>query len=161
MKNFISATILALLFASPLALAEQHVLRGSHYDMDYEFAMSDEYEDLHGSWGESRYDLVWDSYNGTLEGRTAGEPQLLSIDVPFRRIEITSYCGWGDLEYSNEAPWRVHGTLCLEAVDRSFESFSEAQDWMKAELLVRLLSEFPEPARAGVQTFVSGLLRFE
>jgi hypothetical protein len=161
MKNFISAFSLALLVTSPLVQAEQYVVRGSHYDMDYEFAMSDEYEDVHGSWGESRYDLVWDSYNGTLEGRTAGEPQLLAIDASFGRIELTTYCGWGDLEYSSVAPWRVHGTLCLEPVDQSFESFDEAQDWMKTELLRRLLSEFPEPARAPVQTFVSGLLRFE
>ncbi len=153
---------MTLLFSatSALAHAELHVIRGVHFDSDYEFAMSDEYEDLHGSWGNSRYDLVWDSYRGVLEGYTGGEEERLVIDSQMKWIELTAYCGWGDLEYSDQAPWRVWGTLCLEKVDKVFETQEASQAWMKNELVSRMITEFPEPAKVDVQKFLEGLLKF-
>lgn len=159
MKRFLLTSIL-FVATSTFARAELHVIRGVHFDSDYEFAMSDEYEDLHGSWGNSRYDLVWDSYNGVLEGYTAGEEEYLEIDSVFRTIQLTAYCGWGDLQYSEKAPWRVWGTLCLENIDKVFESQAESEAWMKRELVSRMVTEFPEPTKVDVQAFLEGLLLF-
>jgi hypothetical protein len=157
MKAFFT---LGFLFASTLAQAELHVIRGTHFDQDYEVAMSDEYEDVHGSWGESRFDLTWDPYDFELKGKTAGEPQILVIDTLMQTIDFTSYCGWGDLKYSQSAPWRVWGTLCLKNIDITFDSLEASHEWLKSELLSRVVSDFPEPARAPVQKFLSGLVRF-
>jgi hypothetical protein len=155
---------LALLAFSTLAPtrshAEQEVISGTWLDRDYQFAMSDEYQDVLGSWGDSRYELVWDSDYNLLKGETAGVQQQLEFDDDNNWIFGESYCGWIDLSYTeSDTAVDLTGTSCLESVEQSFATKHEMLDWIKAEILPELLSEFPEPARLPVHAFLSRIMQ--
>ena len=151
-KNAMLATF--LLVASTFARAEQHVISGHWYADDYQFAMSDEWEDVQGTWGDSRYTLTWDSYTKTLTGNTAGVTQKLEFDTYNQIILGETYCGWFDLSYTTGTPVTLKGEHCRDRIEKNFSNLEDMMAWIHVNTLTNLVTEFPEPAREPVLKFL-------
>lgn len=155
MKKFL---LIAALVFSQFASADEEVVSGHWFEDDYAFYMSTDWEDVSGSWGMSRYSLYWDSFNNLLQGTTAGVRQELEFDNFSKTISGESYCGWIDLQYTESSLVHLKGNFCLAPVDMIFASKAEMLEWIKKDILVKMVEEFPEPAREPVHNFLKRII---
>lgn len=140
---------------------ENITLIGHHYNDDYLFVLNPTWEDVEGSWGTSQYHLGWDSSDQTLSGRTAGVSQEVEFIPRELRIYGTVGCGYVDLNYTDQAPWKVTGNFCLDFhIDEEFNTELEMKDWIEELVVTETAIEFPEPTRKDIAEFLKKLIEF-
>lgn len=145
--------LLCLLLAGR-AMGAQKTIQGTFLDMDYQFAMSDEYQDVKGTWGEAKYSLEWDDNSKILEGSTAIEREDFEYNVFSGIAYLTIRCGYGQLELIRGAAYKVQGIICQQPVAESFSTEKEALEFIIKRSVVELVTEFPEPAKQEVADFL-------
>lgn len=150
MFKFILSLVLLI---SAHAQAAQTVLRGNHNGEDYEIALNDEWEDVIGSWGDSKkYNLAWDSYELTLKGNTAGLNQKFYYDSFIKEVELDSDCGWTQLKFDFTKN-QSSGWYCNQQWSKTFASKTELIDTTSEMVLVELVKFFPDPTKEAVHQF--------
>ncbi len=151
MMKFILA--FAFLFSFQ-AHAAQTVLQGTHDDMDYLIAMSDEWEDVNGSWGDDRkYNLAWDSWDLVMKGKTLGAGVDFYYDSVYKAIFMESDCGYSNI-YLDIANNRASGTYCDNLKwSQDYASKADMTEQLSQLFLKEMLRFFPEPTKLPVLNF--------
>lgn len=145
-------------FALP-TLAAQTTIQGTYLEMDYQFVMNDEYQDVLGTWGEARYKLEWDEYTHILQGSTITEEEYFEYDQLNGRVYLTIRCGYGQLDLIKSSTYRVKGMMCQTPIDQVFPDEQSALDFIVKRSVVEIVTEFPEPAKDTVAQFLNKMMK--